>query len=295
MISTRGEWGRSPGAAAPGRHIRPSIGMALALVLLLLLPMAFLACGQESSTLGQYRKGRTLHFSVVSLERTPELRYATVDPNGVVRQWSLSASAEDMELVLVRARVENHTAVSAIINVDRTAAELRDFANATYRPLAITESVWQDFRGEPEAMVRMDLGQCFDGTRALINQGTSVKWQSESDQSQYIAFQDPSLGVGAGGRADIGPGESTSHTFSQVGEYPYSCGTGDDLVWPADLKVAVPDTDRDYIDRSTLFIQGSFALEQGHGLDGYVVFEAPKGTEFRDMRWRAGDSITFRF
>ena len=51
----------------------------------------------------------------------------------------------------------------------------------------------------------------------------------------------------------------------------------------------------DVSERSVLFLQGSFELQRGHGVDGYVVFEAPVGAEFRDMRWRAGDSITIRF
>ena len=269
--------------------------MAIFLLVVFLFPLVLLACSQDSASLGQYRQGRTLHFSVVSLERTPELRYATIDPEGVVRKWSLSAASDDKELVLVRARVENHTAISAIINVDRTAAQLRDFTNATYLPLSVTESVWQDFRGQPEALVRMDLGQCFDGTRALVSQGSSVKWQSEYDDNQYIAFPDSSVGIGAGGRADIGPGQSIAHTFSEAAEYEYSCGADGAPESLAGLRVVVPEVSNDYIDRSTLFIQGSFELQKGHGLDGYLVFEAPVGTEFRDIRWRAGDSITFRF
>ena len=270
-------------------------GLAAASLLLALLPLAMLACTQDSSNLGQYRQGRTLHFSVVSLERTQELRYSTIDPNGVIRRWSLSPSAVGMELVLVRARVENHTAVSAIINIDRTAAELRDFTNATYLPLSVTGNVWQDFRGEPEALVRMDLGQCFDGTRALIDTGAAVKWQSESGQDQYIAFRDSAVSVGPDGRAEIAPGGSLTHTFSRAGTYPYACGSSGGPEWPAEINAAQPPAGTDYIERSTQFLQGSFELLQGHGLDGYLVFEAPVGAEFRDMRWRAGDSITFRF
>lgn len=271
------------------------MAMAVVLALVLLFPLGVLACTQESSTLGQYRKGRTLHFSVTSLERTPELRYATVDPHGVVRKWSISASSDDKELILVRAKVENHTAVSAIVNVDKTAAVLRDIANATYLPLTVTETVWQDFRGEPEAVVRMDLGQCYDGTRALIDTGSAVKWQSEFDDDQYVQFENASVQFGNGERVVIGPGQSASHTFNSAGEFLYSCSAPDVPEYPAVLRVAAPESDAEYIDRSTLFIQGSFELLQGHGLDGYMVFEAPIGTEFRDMRWRAGDSITFSF
>ena len=247
------------------------------------------------SFLGLYRKGSTLHFSVVSLERTQELRYSTIDPLGVVRRWSLSPSAEGMELVLVRAKVENHTAVRAVINVDRTAAELRDFTNVAYLPLPIAETVWQDFRGEDEALVRMDLGQCFDGTRALIDVGATVRWRSEAEKYQYIAFEDTGIAVGPGGRVDIAPGAALTHTFGEAGPYPYVCGDSEGIEWPAEIYAATPEGKANYVERATQFIQGSFELLQGHGLDGFLVFEAPVGVEFREMRWRAGDSITFRF
>ena len=295
MIFSIGEKDSCPANHAPGRRGGPSGTAAFVLVLLFLLPAALLACTQESSTFGQYRQGRTLHFSVVSIERTPELRYSTIDPEGIIRRWTLEASSEGMELAVVRARVENHTAVSAIINVDRNAAELRDFANATYFPLPITQSVWQDFRGESEALVRLDLGQCFDGTRALLDPGTTVKWQSEAEETQYIAFDDLSAAFGPTGQTEIAPGSSVSHTFNEVGTYSYNCSTPERDDWPAEIQVAIPQAGTDYIERSTQFIQGSFELQQGHGLDGYMVFEVPRGTEFRDMRWRAGDSITFRF
>ena len=299
------------------RKLRASITMVLptpqkrvlftlAVSLVYLLMVALTACTSESSTLGQYRKGRTLHFSVVSLERTPELRYATCDvltgsnpptcdPNGMSRRWSIAPQGTEMELVLVRARVENHTAVSAVINVNREAAELRDFANATFFPLAVTETAWQDFRGEPEAIVRVNKGECFDGTRALIDVGSSVRWQSESDEGQVVAFEDTSAAVGSGGKAEIAPGSSLAHTFGQHGTYAYACSGGDGEERPAELRVAAPGPEGDYIDRTTRFLQGSFRLPQGHGVDGYLVFEVPKGTEFRDIRWRAGDSITFDF
>lgn len=280
---------------APGRRVGLSGKAAGVLLLMALMSSGLLACTQESSVLGQYRQGRTLHLSVVSLERTQELRYSTIDPNGVIRRWSLSPSAEGMELVLVRAKVENHTAVSAFVNVDRTAAELRDFANVTYLPLDIGGTALRDFRGEPEALVRVDLGQCFDGTRALVDVGSKVKWQSESDGDQYIAFEDAAVAVGPGGRADIAPGASLTHSFNQPGTYPYACGGSENLEWPAELNATGPVAGQDYLERSTQFIQGSFELLQGHGLDGFLVFEAPVGVEFRDMRWRAGDSITFRF
>ncbi len=43
------------------------------------------------------------------------------------------------------------------------------------------------------------------------------------------------------------------------------------------------------------FLAGSFRLNRGYGVDGWIAFEAPKGTKFRDLRWQAGDSITIDF
>jgi hypothetical protein len=46
-----------------------------------------------------------------------------------------------MELVLMRIKVENHTADNAIVNIDEQAAELRDFSGNGYFPININERV----------------------------------------------------------------------------------------------------------------------------------------------------------
>ena len=288
----------------------PIPGKTASLLLALLAAMAIsavlAACTSESSTLGQYRKGRTLHFSVVSIERTPELRYSTCDvlagssppecdPDGVRRSWSISATASGTELVLLRAKVENHTAVNAIINIDRSSAELRDFANNTYFPLLITPSAIRDFRGQTGALVRTNLGECFDGSRVLIDVGSSVKWENEAEEPQLIAFEDSSVTVGPEGKAEIAPGGSLTHSFNQAGEFRYVCNSPGGDQWPAMVRVQPPAENGEYIDRTTRFLTGSFELPQGHGVDGFLVFEVPADTEFRDIRWRSGDSILFDF
>ena len=305
FIRTRSELRASNEMAVP---VPPKcVSLLFALLVACLFAPVLVACTSESSTLGQYKKGRTLHFSVVSLERTSELRYSTCDvlagsnppacdPEGVQRSWTVQPSKQDTELVLIRARVENHTAVSAIMNVDRNAAELRDFTNTEYLPLSITQSAWQDFRGSPEAVVRVNKGHCFDGTRALVDVGTSVKWQSESDERQTLTFQDSSVPVGSAGMVELAPNASVAGTFGNAGTYSYYCSGGDGGdERPAALRVAAAAPDAEYIDRTTRFLQGSFELPQGHGVDGFLVFETPAGTQFRDIRWRAGDSILFGF
>ena len=278
----------------------------LLLLLVGLIVAGLIGCTSESSNLGQYKKGRTLHFSVVSVERTPELRYSTCDvlagsnppicdPAGRERNWAIAPSDKGMELVLVRAKVENHTAVSAILHVDRTGAELRDVANSVYRPLSIGESAWRDFRGASEALVRMDSGECFDGPRTLLDAGSEVRWQSEAQDVQYLNFDNWPLGTLPDERVSVPPGQSLSSIFDRSGIYGYTCGDSQAVDFPAELWVADPEVTYDYIERTTTFLQGSFELLQGHGLDGFLIFEAPIGTEFRDVRWRAGDSITFGF
>ena len=43
------------------------------------------------------------------------------------------------------------------------------------------------------------------------------------------------------------------------------------------------------------FIRGPVELQRGMGLDGWMVFEAPPDTKFREFKWRAGDNLTITF
>lgn len=43
------------------------------------------------------------------------------------------------------------------------------------------------------------------------------------------------------------------------------------------------------------FLTGPFELLRGMGIDGWIIFEAPEGTKFREFKWRAGDSLTISF
>ena len=229
------------------------------------------------------------------MERLPELRYSTIDPNGVTRQWALFPSDPDSELVLARLKVENHTLASVNINVHGSAAELRGRDDRSHHPVAIAEAVWQDFHGEPEALVRVDQGDCFDGGRALIEPGTTVRWQSESDAAQYLAFKNTSVAIGPSGRAELPPGESESHVFGEAGTYRHACENrfgrerpGAVLVVPADDRASVST-------HSLLFLNGRCELLKGHGVDGYLVFEVSADSEFQALHWLAGDTITIPF
>ena len=88
---------------------------------------------------GWWYRGRSLDVSVVTLERESRVRYAAVDANGVTHHYHILPSSHDLELVLLRLKVENHTATSTIVNIDEQAAELRDFSQGKYFPIDITE------------------------------------------------------------------------------------------------------------------------------------------------------------
>lgn len=192
---------------------------------LLLVLAGVVACNEVSPNLNKYHRGRTLDLAVVTIDRVPELRYSTIqqapqplpadspcasqlpapEPSttplevGKVQHWRLTPSEKDWELLLVRIKLENHTATSVIVNVDEDAAELRDFASTIYRPLNVAQRVQES--------------------------------------------ADP-------------PGPQG---------------------------------------RSMVFIRGPMELRKDCGVDGWMVFEAPKGTKLREFRWRASDSLSIDF
>ncbi len=182
--------------------------------LVLLIVLVLGACSEASPVFGQYFRGRVLDLSVVTLERTPELLYSTVDSVRGTRHYRVSPSAEDLELVLVRLKVENHTATSAIVDINAQAAELRGLEKDTLerirlRPLNVNE---------------------------LVEEVSAPE----------------------------NPGAERSIVF----------------LWNATQE-----------DGST----EAFNLPKDFGLEGWLVFEAPKDTKFLELRWRAGDSLTIDF
>lgn len=262
-------------------------------VVMVILSLA--ACSDDSSDSGEYFAGRTLHLNVVSVERVPEFRYATIDPEEVVRHWRIMASGDGLELVLVRLKVENHTAISVIVNVDQQAAELRDFIQGTYFPVDLGSRLYQDLREQSVVTVRVDKGQCFDPNQLYISKGTTVNWVNEDSVVNFVRLDPKDEHP-----VSINPGESYSHTFTETGKVDFQCGTeegsGEGLIYQQAKAVVEETQGQPPVEaRSIQFINGSFELQLNMGIDGWMVFEAPEGTEFRELRWRAGDSIFVEF
>ena len=183
-------------------------------VLILIAALGIVACTDTSPSFGQYYKGRTLTVSVSSIERLPELRYTAIVEQQVPRYVRLLPSEDGLELVVVRLKVANHTATSAIFNMDRQGAELRDFQSNKYFPIDV-------------------------GGRA----------QDSSD---------PPI-----------PGSRSSTILELQPDGTFATSKG--------------------------FLTGPFELLRGMGVDGWIIFEAPEGTKFREFKWRAGDSLTITF
>lgn len=264
-------------------------------LLLVFTPFVVAACSDTSGTLGQIHEGRILMLTVIEIDRTDELRYSTIDPSDVIRRWRMQPSDEGLELLLMRLKLENHVAVNAIFVADEQAAVLRGFFQDSYRPLSVTNTVYLDARGQPDATVTLKGGECAELARLVVNAGTNVEWTNSGETGSAIQFGPgvlPELGADP---IQIAPGESVFHRFSQPGIFDYQCSSGDGPPQLAQVLVEDADSVRSERDNNILFLEGSFELPRGTAIDGWMVFEVPKGTKIRDLRWRAGDSITIRF
>ena len=265
----------------------PTIAVLAALLLL--------ACSDTSTSFGRFYQGRTLHISVVEIKQVPEIRYATIDPEEVIRHYRMIPSETDLELVMVRMKVQNHTATSAIFTVDQQGAELRDFFRGTYQPLDVNNVVLQDMRGQSTATVRVNSGQCFDPRRMNITVGTVVNWVNDDDVDQVVRLGEVAGQSETAEPTTLGPGESFTFTFNEVGDWEYQCGDSELTEGTASILVEEENDGYAVDEQAIEFITGPFELMRDMGIDGWMIFEAPIGTKFRSMRWRAGDSITIDF
>jgi hypothetical protein len=207
-------------------------GLAVA-ILVVLAVAAGMACSSQSPNIGKYYKGRILHISVAAMARADELRWTTstrYPAQGVTDEplYRLEPESNENELILVRVKVENHTATSAIVNVNHESAQLRDFLQGRYFPIDV-------------------------GTRA---EEASVP-ENPSDRCSVPVNPDA----------------------------PTDCVK---FLWNATYEEVQPDG-------AIKLVQRAQELPKGTGLDGWLIFEVPKDTQFRSFRWGAGDTVTIDF
>ena len=267
-------------------------------LLLILMPFLIAACSDASSTLGQYHEGRILLLNVLEMKRSDELRYSTIDTEDVIRKWRIQPSAPGQELLMMRFKLENHVALNTVVVADQQAAVIEGFFQDDYRPISIIGTVFLDQRGQGEGAVTMEAGECTDHARLVVNAGTNVQWTNRGETNSAIQF-------GPGVLSDLGvellqiaPGASITHRFDQPGTFNYQCsgdGDGDGSPHPAQILVEAADSVRDNKENNILFLEGSFNLPRDTSIDGWMLFDIPKDTKIKNLRWRAGDSITVRF
>ena len=210
-----------------------ALRMAPVFLLALVVLLAGLACSSQSPNIGKYYKGRILHVSVADLQRTDELRWTTstrFPAQGAVGDplYKLSPQSDENELILLRVRIENHTATSAIVNVDRDSAQLRDFFQGKYAPI--------------------DVG-------------------SQAQEAEVPEKPSERCNV------PVNP------------ESPTECVR---FLWNALYEEEQPNGQVKLVHRAQ-------QLPRGTGLDGWLVFEVPRDTEFRSFRWGAGDTVIIDF
>ena len=101
-----------------------------------------LACSSQSPKIGIYHKGRVLHVNVVAMLTIDEVKWTTSTrlprPGATGEQFfQLQPTSEENEFVLMRVKVENHTATSVLLNINEQSAQLRDFLQGRYFPLDV--------------------------------------------------------------------------------------------------------------------------------------------------------------
>ena len=206
---------------------------AVAAALILLVALILAGCSSQSPNIGKYYKGRILHVSVAAMERTDELRWTTssrVPQQGASGEdfFRLVPDSIENELVLLRVKVENHTATNAIVSVDHEAAQLRDFLQGRYMPVNVSQRA--EAAGIPESQEE----RC----NVPVN---------PDDHTACVKF-----------------------------------------LWNAQFAETDSDGQVELVERAQ-------ELPRGFGLDGWLVFEVPKGTEMRSFRWSSGDTIIIDF
>lgn len=265
-------------------------------LLVIVTPLVIAACSSTSSTLGQYHEGRILILNVMQIERADELRYSTIDPEQEIRKWRIQPSKDGNELVLMRIKVQNNVAVKAVFEADGQAAVLRDFFQNDYRPLSVSDTVYLDRRGQGDTTVTLEDGVCSDHTKTVVNAGSEVRWTNTGETASALQFAPGTIPEMGDEPIMVAPGDSLSHRFEQPGAFTYRCSTnGEEPSMLAQILVEDSSSVRKQQETNILFLEGPFELLKDTAVDGWMIFEVPEGTKLRDLRWRAGDSITVRF
>ncbi len=186
------------------------------------------------------RRGNTLAITVADMERVSQLRYTTKAQDRVLNHFRFAPSRPGSEVVALRIRVINDTAIKTIVTLDEEAALLEDFFGGVYVPVDIGV-----------------LGEVWTRT------GAGWGWVSNTMADEVPIYGEDEDVPNPPGWRD-GPVRSI-----QLDGRKAKAGEG--------------------------FLAGSREIEQGKSIDGWMVFEAPEDTQFKELQWRVVDSILIPF
>ena len=216
--------------------------------------IALAGCEDVSPAIGKYYTGRILHLNVFAMERVPELLYSREHNEQDTTHYRLAPSEPELELVMLRIKVENHKATSAIVSIDERAAELRDFFQGKYFPIDAGERVEE---------VELPPGERVEEV-APPDAGERVEEVAPPDAGERVEEVAPPVGSESL-RASRCPPENPSDLC---------------FLWNANSGEGAGQ---------------AFDLKKGFGIEGWMIFEVPKDQKIREIRWRAGDSLSIQF
>ena len=241
-----------------------------ALLAVLVLPiLAIIGCGDVSPAIGKYYTGRTLHLSVVAMEREPELVYTLPQAGEAPKYYRIAPEEADQELLLLRVKVENHKATSAIVDIDQGAAEVRDFFHDKYFPIDVKERPQEI--DAPENISGQRIARCppLHPTELCFLWNIQNPATEQALDAQLVTLETQKANLEAAIEAESN--EEEKDTLKRA----LNC---------------LPPPPNEFGDSVR-----AHTLNNGCGIDGWLIFEVPKEGEIRELRWRAGDGLTIEF
>lgn len=266
--------------------------------------------------------GDTLIISIEDIQRLQEMRYQGADGTHYV----IAPSTEDNELVAVQVNVQNPEAEPFSLTVGEDTAELRGFgANEAYRALGVTlqneRNVVEVDDSHPSENLFTPLlaGQVdLPGDHSVIGwvlfeapkdlQLREMTWEGGGDAVTLAIEENHFVVVPANEDNDLVALRLNVHNTG--GEEPVSLIVGEetaelwgfesderykllDVTPRNEQNVAKADGSHPSENLYAPFIRGAIDLPQGHSVIGWVVFEVPKDTQLRELKWEGGGDTVY--
>ena len=266
-------------------------------------------------------KGDTLIISIEDIQRLQEMRYQ--DTDGI--HYVIAPSSEDNELLAVQVSVQNPEAEAVSLTVVEDTAELRGFGpNEAYMPLGVTSQTernvtqvdeshpsenlftpllasqidlpgdhsvigWVLFEAPKDIPLReMTWEDGGDVVRIAIEK-THFVVTPTSEDNELVALR---LNVHNAEEemVSLTLGEETAELWGFESNERYRLL---DVTPRNEMNLVAAEGSHPSENLYAPFITGSIDLPQGHSVIGWVVFEVPKDTQLREMKWEGGGDTVY--